>query len=133
MSVRNLDALFLPRSVALIGASPQENSVGRVTARNLRACGFTGPIWFVNPNRQEVLGHPCHPDVASLPEAPDLAVIATPPDTVTPLIAALGARGTKAVIVITAGFGGGEASRAAKQAMLDAARDRQSTRLNPRH
>lgn len=122
MTVRNLESLFLPRSVALIGASPQEDSVGRVTARNLLAGGFAGPIWFVNPNRQEVLGHPCHPDVASLPEAPDLAVIATPPDTVTPLIAALGARGTKAVIVITAGFGGGEAGRAAKQAMLDAAR-----------
>src|SRR3546814_13049119 len=80
MSVRNLESLFLPRSVALIGASPQEDSVGRVTARNLLAGGFAGPIWFVNPNRQEVLGHPCHPDVASLPEAPDLVVTDTPPE-----------------------------------------------------
>lgn len=122
MTVRNLDSLFKPGSVALIGASTRAGSVGHVTAQNLVEGGFGGPIWFVNPKGRELLGRPCHPDVASLPAAPDLAIIATPPDTVTPLIAELGARGTKAVVVITAGFGGGEAGRRAKQAMLDAAR-----------
>ena len=121
MTVRNLEYLFKPRSVALIGASPQPNSVGNVTARNLLQGGFDGPIWFVNPKHREVLGRTCVPEVSQLPEAPDLAVVATPPETVQPLIAELGARGTKAVVVITAGFGGGEAGRAAKQAMLETA------------
>lgn len=107
MTVRNLDRLFKPGSVALIGATDREGSVGRVTGRNLLEGGFSGPVWFVNPGRSEALGRPCYPDVASLPGVPDLAVIATPPETVTPLIAELGARGTKAAVVITAGFGGG--------------------------
>lgn len=122
MTVRNLDFLFKPRSVALVGASARENSVGLVTARNLLAGGFSGPIRFVNAKRHDILGHESYPDVASLPETPDLAIIATPPETVAGLVAALGARGTKAVVVITAGFGGGSAGQAAKQAMLDAAR-----------
>lgn len=121
MTVRNLDRLFKPGSVALIGATDREGSVGRVTGRNLLEGGFSGPVWFVNPGRSEVLGRPCYPDVASLPGVPDLAVIATPPETVTPLIAELGARGTKAAVVITAGFGGGAEGRQVKQAMLDAA------------
>ncbi len=122
MTVRNLDFLFKPRSVALVGASARENSVGLVTARNLLAGGFSGPVRFVNAKRHDILGHRSWPDVASLPETPDLAIIATPPETVAGLVAALGARGTKAVVVITAGFGGGPAGQAAKQAMLDAAR-----------
>ena len=62
---------------------------------------------LVNPKHATVDGEPCHPDVASLPETPDLAVIATPADAVPGLVAALGARGTKAAVVITAGFGEG--------------------------
>ena len=79
---------------------------------------------LVNPKHAAVDGEPCHPDVASLPETPDLAVIATPPDAVPGLVAALGARGTKAAVVVTAGFGEGAAPRrrALRQAMLDAAR-----------
>jgi acetyltransferase len=122
MTVRNLEFLLKPRSVALVGATSREGSVGRVTARNLLAGGFAGPIRFVNAKGHDVLGHRSYPDVAGLPEAPDLAVIATPPASVPRLIAELGARGTKAVVVITAGFGGGAEGRAAKQAMLDAAR-----------
>ena len=121
MTIRNLEFLFNPRSVALIGASARAGSVGDVTARNLLDGGFPGPIRFVNPGRHMIHGRQSVADVASLPEAPDLAVIATPPETVAPLIAELGARGTKAVIVITAGFGG-DAGRRAKQDMLDAAK-----------
>ena len=124
MTVRNLDRLFKPASVALIGASEQPLSPGAVIARNLRGGGFAGPIMLVNPKHRKLDGEICHPDVASLPATPDLAVVATPPDTVPEIIAALGQRGTKAAVVITAGFGegGADRGRALRQAMLDAAR-----------
>jgi CoA binding domain len=93
----------------------------RLLVRNLRAGGFTGRIMLVNPTHAAIDGEPCYSAVESLP---DLSIIATPPDTVPGLITALGARGTKAVVVITAGFGEGAAARgqALRQVMLDAAR-----------
>jgi acetyltransferase len=123
MSVRNLDRMFKPASIALIGASARPGSVGALLLRNLRRAGFTGPIMLVNP-RHKTLDHlPVFPDIAGLPAAPDLAVIATPPETVPGLIAALGERGTRAAVVITAGFGElGERGRLLQQAALDAAR-----------
>ena len=117
MSIRHLDSLFDPSSVALIGASMRPGSVGATVWRNLRDGGFAGPRWAVNPKYQELDGQPCYADVASLPATPELAVIATPPATVPGLIAALGERGTRAAIVLTAGL---DATQ--KQATLDAAR-----------
>ena len=123
MSIRNFDKLFAPKSVALIGASGQQGSVGSVIARNLRRAGFAGEVLFVNPHRHDIEGTPVYPDLASLPGPVDLAVIATPPDTVPGLVAELGARGTRAAVIITAGFGElGERGKALQQATLDAAR-----------
>jgi acetyltransferase len=123
MSVRNFDKLFKPRSVALIGATDRTGSVGAVILRNLRRAGFCGELLLVNRHRQSLDGTPVYPDVASLPRAPDLAIIVTPPDTVPSLIAELGARGTRASVIITAGFGElSERGRALQQAALDAAR-----------
>ncbi|WP_319523251.1 bifunctional acetate--CoA ligase family protein/GNAT family N-acetyltransferase [uncultured Desulfosarcina sp.] len=123
MSVRNLESLFNPSSVVLVGASATPQTVGAVATRNLFAAGFLGDIYLVNPRRSEIEGHPCFKDVASLPEAPDLAVIATPPDSVPGVISQLGERGTKAAVVITAGFGEGGSARgkALCDAMLEAA------------
>ena len=124
MSVRNLDSIFKPKSVALIGASTRAHSVGAVTADNLRSAGFDGQIMLVNAKHADVAGTTAFPDVASLPQAPDLAVICTPAPTVPSLISELGARGTKAAIVITAGFreAGNATGVALEQAMLDAAK-----------
>ena len=123
MSVRNLDKLFKPRSVALIGATDREASVGAILLRNLRQAGFAGALYLVNPHRQTLDGMPVYPDVDSLPETPDLAVIVTRPDTVPGLVASLGARGTKAAVVITAGFGEvGDTGRQLQKQMLEAAR-----------
>jgi acetyltransferase len=124
MTTRNLDALFRPTSIALIGASNRTHSLGAVIAENLREGGFEGPILPVNPKHSAVAGILCYPDVKSLPLAPNLAVICTPPKTIPPLIAELGERGTKAAIVVTAGFreGGNAAGMALQTAMLDAAR-----------
>jgi acetyltransferase len=117
MTVRNLQFLLRPGSVALIGASPRPGSVGLITARNLLRGGFGGPIWFVNPKHSAIEGRPCYPSVDALPEAPDLAVIVTPPDIVPQLIAQLGAKGTRAAVVITAGI-----RDELRRGMLDAAR-----------
>jgi len=123
MSIRNLEQMFRPGSVALIGASPRIDSVGGVVLRNLLRAGLPGPLMLVNPHHTVLEGLPVYADIAALPSAPDLAVIATPPDTVARLIAALGERGTRAAVVITAGFGElGEQGRALQQAMLEAAR-----------
>src|SRR6516162_2977634 len=123
MSVRNLDKLFKPGAVALIGATPRHGSLGAVLSRNLRRGAFGGPLMLVNPDHRSIGGVPVHRDIASLPEVPDLAVIATPPETVPGLIAELGARGTRAAVVISAGFDEqGVSGRALRQAMLDAAR-----------
>src|SRR5271169_3256928 len=123
MSVRNLDKLFKPGAVALIGATPRHGSLGAVLSRNLRRGDFGGPLMLVNPHHRSIGGVPVHRDIASLPEVPDLAVIATPPETVPRVIADLGARGTRAAVVISAGFGEqGAPGRALQQAALDAAR-----------
>ena len=124
MSIRNLDAFFRPKSVALIGASTRPNAVGHVIAQNLMAGGFEGPVMPVNPSHSAVNGVLCYPDVARLPMTPDLAVICTPPDTVPGLISELGQRGTRGAIVVTAGFNelGNAEGKALQSAMLDAAR-----------
>ena len=123
MSIRNLDQLFKPSTIAVIGASPRLESVGGVLWRNLRRAGFGGMLLPVNPRRADLDGVPCWPDVASLPTVPDLAVIATPPETVPGLIRDLGARGTKAAVIISAGFGElGARGKELQQATLDAAK-----------
>ncbi len=106
MTIRNLGKLLAPRSVAFIGASPEKGSVGAIVTANLSAGGFAGPLWLVNPHHRSVDGVPCYASPADLPGVPDLAVIATPPATIPPLIDDLGAKGTRAAVVITAGVGG---------------------------
>ncbi len=124
MSIRNLDALFHPKSIALIGASTRAHSVGAVVAQNLLAGGFDGPMMPVNPHHGSVEGVLAYPDISKLPLIPDLAVICTPAPTVPGLIAELAARGTRAAVVISAGFKelGDTSGQTLEQEMLDAAR-----------
>lgn len=75
MSVRNLKFLFKPESVAVIGASNSETAVGGIVMRNLLRGGFGGPIMPVTSSSQAVQGVLAYPDVASLPMAPEMAVI----------------------------------------------------------
>src|SRR5437763_2197179 len=126
MSIRHLDRLLEPRSVAVIGASERVGSVGATVWRNLRAGRYAGPVHAVNPKHAMLCGEPAFASVADLPEAPDLALICTPPDTVPGLIAALAAKGTRAAVVMTAGL-----TAAQKQAALDAARPQLLRLLGP--
>ncbi|WP_048439355.1 bifunctional acetate--CoA ligase family protein/GNAT family N-acetyltransferase [Caenimonas sp. SL110] len=124
MSVRNLESLFQPRSVAVIGASDRPGSVGNVVLRNARSGGLTGPVWAVNKNHELVGGEKAWPDVASLPAAPDLAIVCTPAASVPSVIAQLGAKGTRAAIVFAAGLRepAQESGITLEQAMLTAAK-----------
>ncbi len=133
MSIRNLNCLFKPRSVAVIGASSRPQAVGTVLMRNLLQGGFSGPIMPVNPKYQAISGVLAYPDIASLPLTPDLAVISTPPSTVVDAISALAARGTKAAIVLTAGLGATphESGRSAQEAMLEIAKANDMRLLGP--
>ncbi|MCZ2406895.1 MAG: bifunctional acetate--CoA ligase family protein/GNAT family N-acetyltransferase [Burkholderiales bacterium] len=117
MSIRNLDSLFDPRSVAVIGASGRPYSVGGTLWRNMHTGGYAGAVYPVNPKHAELSGVRCYASVDDLPETPELAVICTPPATVVGLVRALAARGTRAAVVISAGLTADQ-----KQAMLDAAR-----------
>ena len=124
MTIRNLDRLLRPRSLAVIGATDRPNSVGAVVMRNLAAAEFKGAVMPVNPKHGVVAGLPCYPNVAAMPIASDLAVICTPPGSIPATIDALGRRGTRAAVVLTAGLSriGLADGRSLQQAMLDAAR-----------
>ena len=124
MSVRNLDRLFAPKSVAIIGASERAHSVGATVLRNVVEGGFAGAIYPVNPKYHRLAGLLAYAGVKDLPEAPDLAIICTPPATVPALVRELGQRGTRAAIILTAGLGAlhDEQGRTLKQATLDAAK-----------
>jgi len=104
MSTRYLNHMFNPSAVAVIGASDRPHSVGGVVMRNLLAGGITGPIMPVNPNHKAIAAVMAYPEVKSLPEVPDLAIICTPPSSVPGVIRDLGERGTRAAIVLTAGL-----------------------------
>jgi acetyltransferase len=123
MATDNLEAFFRPNCVVLLGASAEPGTVGALAALNLQQGGFQGEIMFVNPHLKLLNGLTVYPDIGSLHRSPDLAVIATPPGSVPTLITELGARGTKAAIIITAGFGElGQRGKELQQATLDAAR-----------
>jgi acetyltransferase len=117
MSIRHLDRLLEPRSIAVIGASDRAGSVGATVWHNLRAGGFDGPIYAVNPKHRSLDGEAVFARPAELPQAPDLAVVCTPSATVPGLVAEVGRLGTRAAIVMSAGLDAGT-----KQAMLEAAR-----------
>ncbi len=127
MSIRNLQHLFLPKSVVLIGASDRAHSVGATVLANMIQGRSDDQLrdWLmlVNPRHQELHGLPVHADVASLPRVPEMAVIATPPSTVPGLIEDLVRKGTRTAIVLTAGMDGDHGDgRTHRQAMLLAAR-----------
>ncbi|MGX9218983.1 bifunctional acetate--CoA ligase family protein/GNAT family N-acetyltransferase [Massilia varians] len=123
MSVRNLEHLFAPKSVALVGASERPGSLGATLLHNLLAGGFKGEVWPVNPKYGELAGRRCYAGVADLPAAPALAVICTPPATIPAIVRQLGERGTRAAVVLSSGISDGRAARgrSLRQAMLDAA------------
>ncbi len=99
-----LDELFRPASVAVIGASNRPGKVGTSLFRNLLRSGYHGVAYPVNPSWKSVSGVRCYPDVGSLPEVPELGVVIVPARAVAATLDELGSAGTKGVVVISAGF-----------------------------
>ncbi len=99
-----LDALFLPNSVAVIGASERSGTVGRTVLENLLHPSFQGKVYAVNPRHPEICGLKTSPTIGDIPEEIDLAVVATPAPTVPHIIGECVDAGVKSAVVISAGF-----------------------------
>jgi acetate---CoA ligase (ADP-forming) len=100
----SLDAIFKPRSVAVIGASTAAGKLGHDILANLKNGGFTGPLYPINPKADEILGLKVYKAIADTPEAPEMAVVVIPARLVAPTLEQCAARGVKGAIVITGGF-----------------------------
>ena len=99
-----LDAIFQPKSVALIGATEKPNSVGRTLLWNLISNPFGGVVYPINPARQSVMGIKAYPSIASIPEKVDLAVFVTPSKLIPGLVKECADAGVKGAVIISAGF-----------------------------
>lgn len=118
-----LECFFNPASIAVVGASPKKGKISRVIIENLKAAGFKGEVYPVNPSHNEVLGLECHPSVKSIGEDVDLAVVATPADTV-PGILREASGALKGAVVVGGGFGEtGEKGEALEKELKQAARE----------
>ena len=102
--VASLRYLLEPSSVAVVGASRKPGRVGHAIVRNVVAGGFAGRVYGVNPHAKSVLGVPCVPTVADLPEPPDLAVVAVPAASVNAVADDCGRRGVRSLVVVTSGI-----------------------------
>lgn len=123
MSQHYLSPLFSPHSVAVIGASDRPGSVGGVIFRNMLESGYKGKLFAVNPHHASIQGKRAYPDIESIGEPLDLAVVATPAHTVPDIIEACGRHGVRAAVILSAGFGeAGEAGRALERQVLKIAR-----------
>ncbi len=102
--MNTLDAIFRPRSIALIGASSKDRSIGKEIVRNLVSNQFQGTVFPVNPNARVVHSIKCYPEVSEIPDAVDLAVIVVPSRQVLDVAEACGRKGVRGLVVISAGF-----------------------------
>ena len=123
----SLDTLLAPRSIAIVGASDDPTRIGGRPISYMLSQSYEGRILPVNPKRDRVQGLPAYASVAALPETPDAAIIAVPPGAAADAVDQLGARGTSAAIVFTAGYA--ETGNDAAEAGLVAAARRHGMRL----
>ncbi|MFA5365308.1 MAG: GNAT family N-acetyltransferase [Candidatus Bathyarchaeia archaeon] len=100
----NLENIFDPQSIAVIGASDSEGSVGYSLMKNLTQKGYAGKVFPVNIKKDEILGVKAYKTIAEIPEKVDLAIIATPAKTVPSIVEECGKAGIIGIIIISAGF-----------------------------
>jgi acetyl coenzyme A synthetase (ADP forming)-like protein len=121
--IASLDAVLKPHSIAVIGASRRNLTIGNRLFRNLLQHEFTGVVYPVNPKAKVVAAVQTYPSVLDIPGEVDLAIIITPADTVPGLMDECGQKGVRGVIIISAGFGESSPEGKAKQdAILEIAR-----------
>jgi len=118
-----LTTLFEPKSVAVIGASEQENSVGNVLFKNILESGYKGRLYPINPAHEKILDAQAYRSIEEISARVELAIVVTRPQTVPRIIEQCGRSGVKNVIVITSGFAeAGHAGAALERKMMEIAR-----------
>ncbi len=123
MSSANLDFIFKPRSIAVIGASTKEGSVGRALFANILFNGYTGVVYPVNPKAKSILGVKAYPSILDIEDEIELAILIVPAITVPAVLAECGQKRVKGAIIISAGFKElGPAGAALEQAVKERAR-----------
>ncbi|CAG7857435.1 Peptidyl-lysine N-acetyltransferase Pat [biofilm metagenome] len=123
MGQHYLKPLFAPKSVAVFGASDRVDSVGQIVFQNMLQSGFTGTLFAINPKHDQIQGRKAYPSLSQINEPIELAVIATPPQTVPDIIDDCGKHNVKAAVIITAGFGEtGAAGKALEDKVLENAK-----------
>ncbi len=124
--------LFEPKSIAIIGASETQGSIGATLVRNVIDGGYKGKLFLVNPRHENVFGQKAHATVESVPQRLDLAVICTKAETVPAIIESCGRAGTRNAIVISGGFAEmGPRGANLERSMLDSARRHNLRLLGP--
>lgn len=104
MGIENLDNIFKPKSIAVIGASNKVGSAGYRVFRNLIGSGYEGVVYPVNPNHESILGVQAYKSITDVPKTVDLAIISTPAQTVVDILEQCGKKGIKGIMIISAGF-----------------------------
>lgn len=123
MSVHNLDRIFQPKTIAVVGASEKVGRIGTTIFKNLISGGFKGPLYPVNPNHVTISGHKAYPALQDAPQPIDLAVIATPIDSVPNIVRAAAQADVGGVVIVSAGGKEiGARGREVEQAISTAAR-----------
>ena len=126
-----MKTFFSPASIAVIGASPREGSLGYQIITNL-LYGYTGRIYPVNPNYTDIQNLPCYPTVEAIPDPVELAIVIVPAPAVPEALAACGRKGILRVIIESAGFAEtGEEGRLLQERSLAVARARASASGDP--
>jgi acyl-CoA synthetase (NDP forming) len=127
-----LSALLNPRSIAIVGASENAARIGGRPLRYLRESGFAGAVYPVNPNRDSVQGFAAYPSVSSLPETPDVAILAVPAAATVEAVRECAGRGVSSAIVFSAGFAEtSEEGRAMQNEITGIAREAKMRVLGP--
>ena len=116
-----LDRLLEPRSIAVVGATDRPSAYGDIILRNLERIGFDGPVWGVNPRRDEIRGIPCFASLADLPEPADAVAVAVPAPHVPSTVESAADTGCGGAIVISAGFGEIEGGRELERELRETA------------
>ncbi|MDR2188473.1 MAG: bifunctional acetate--CoA ligase family protein/GNAT family N-acetyltransferase [Azonexus sp.] len=127
-----LTALFEPKSVAVIGASEREDSVGNIIFNNILRSGYKGRLYAINPKHESILGQPAYKSIEEIGARVEMAVIATRPQTVPQLIEQCGRSGVRNVIIIASGFSeAGHVGAALERKTLEIARSYSVRILGP--
>ena len=129
MGPSTLELMFNPKSIAVFGASDTEKSVGSMLYANLLAGDFEGKIYAINPKHNKVQGKKCYHSITEISASIDLAVIASPAETVAHIIKECGEAGIRNVIVLSAGFGEGDGAGKARLAEVKQAARRHDVRF----